>query len=97
MKQPPKDATPLQGQPPPLPQAGLCNVCLPPHIATVLCMRSVSKWRRGRRLPVELNLAEKLPFMDSRVMRSSSAVCMLCPASGEVGVMVPEEAALAAI
>ena len=55
---------------------------------------------RGWCLPAGLHLAVKLPFMDSLVMRSRSAVCVCCPASGEVGVMVPgeeEEAALAAI
>ena len=56
----------------------------------------VSKLSRGLSIPAVLNLAEKLPFMDSRVIRSRSAVCMFCPASGEVGVMVPEEAAFAA-
>ena len=39
--------------------------------------------------PAAASLAVKLPFMDSLVMRSSSAVC--CAESGEVGVMVPED------
>ena len=50
-------------------------------------------------LPAGLSLADKLPFMESLVMRSRSAVCVCCPASGEVGVMAPGEedkAALAA-
>ncbi len=61
-----------------------------------MVLRCPQMWSSRQRLPAELNLAEKLPFMDSRVMRSKSAVCMFCPASGEVGVMVPEEAAFAA-
>ena len=79
--------------------AGVCiwaRYCMGLQMYRGYVNESGSKLTRGRCIPAVLNLAEKLPFMDSRVIRSRSAVCMFCPASGEVGVMVPEEAAFAA-